>query len=815
MAQIIQKIKYGIWITVSSTLLISGVMWWDAKNPAIKGEYMAAFYAALVERNVAYQTGTNVNSVLLTDWPYLSKYKDYYKPYNNINGTNWWTWYEGTSGVDIVNQLLTGNTSNGVHNISAMPLWSLWYERILTYGREYLTDDNRRIFWLDPDGIIPGNGEVFASADVTLYESSVDTYSHTWTFTFPSNSTSKIFSLNSRIKKPTTKFRSGISNDLPFARAFYPDSNISTNLTGFPWEKGNWWTQKLGYTNVYKWRCETDTANDETIWGFSSLFSMTTIPLTFQYDKYNINQALHFKSISSDNTKVFSEIIELFAQDRESVFIVVSDGDPSGLNPKMIYNQTSFSMNEAGQSLITIIPKPGYPTTTTTVYLSTTSGFSVIPASANFPSASPRAFIIRNTEDNVRGDKVGILTVRYDTYNVEDKFPLRAIDNDGGPIDISISSSMVVLKKSGANTIDVNVHLNTPTPNVVTTVDRRVFTNDLNDAKKVFEEFSRTAYVVPYSALIFENGTNFYNNTGTNFLTDTHPVPWETPENPPTPSDILSLLIEYSNKDMEPYGISSFDGNLYRVYSDASLSVRTYYDWEPGEDRFLGLASGSFLTERKKFYNCRFDYPSEWAFRSNFVSKMSIYAVANGSVAHAIAPETFLEDATVTIYDMDNTQPNFYDDKTFGLTLSLCEHPIPDPPFKNLTNHIDNIATYLPIYFKNLKLSLISTVNNPTTFPVFDLGNDSLVIDSFEPYQTSHFYVMYPPNIAADEEESYEWLLDQQIEITHFIIVVDWNFKHFNKNAPFVPNNMNNPGWLNTTPPVSNNYYRAFDNKKL
>ena len=50
---IIEKIKYGAWITVASSMILGSSYWFLNDNPMPKGQSQAEAYAAVTERNVA------------------------------------------------------------------------------------------------------------------------------------------------------------------------------------------------------------------------------------------------------------------------------------------------------------------------------------------------------------------------------------------------------------------------------------------------------------------------------------------------------------------------------------------------------------------------------------------------------------------------------------------------------------------------------------------------------------------------------------------------------------------------------------------
>ena len=95
-------------------------------------------------------------------------------------------------------------------------------------------------------------------------------------------------------------------------------------------------------------------------------------------------------------------------------------------------------------------------------------------------------------------------------------------------------------------------------------------------------------------------------------------------------------------------------------------------------------------------------------------------------------------------------------------------------------------------------MSLIATVDNPSTRPVFELGAETLALvqEQMNDYNTkiesSHAYDLMTSRRVA-EREGRE--IRHVLYVTHFVVIVDWNWKHLNGAAPFVPNAFT-PGWI-------------------
>ena len=206
-------------------------------------------------------------------------------------------------------------------------------------------------------------------------------------------------------------------------------------------------------------------------------------------------------------------------------------------------------------------------------------------------------------------------------------------------------------------------------------------------------------------------------------------------------------------------------------------------------------SSKSTVLDVNEYFGCTLPYPSMFAITNGYVSSISIYAVAKPERLGGYAyPSLEHADATVTY---SGTFPNAedYNDIGFGYVDYVCGFPaLEQSASKTKAAWIKGDG--FPLV--QARVNLIGTWNNPSERPVFDFGSDIVLSDppfSEESVKIDGDVITYPDGSESEyNEEKFEIYGSLDLELAGFIVVVDWNWKHLNPSAPFVPTT-HTPGW--------------------
>ena len=173
-------------------------------------------------------------------------------------------------------------------------------------------------------------------------------------------------------------------------------------------------------------------------------------------------------------------------------------------------------------------------------------------------------------------------------------------------------------------------------------------------------------------------------------------------------------------------------------------------------------------------YGCYFTYPSDFAYTNNYVGRLRVYAICTARPCTRLT--LGYDDNYVTL---DQSQPNFYEDKLAGVIDDVCR--LKD----GLPSSVDGDAQILsPVNDLNQYSTIIAVkvadLENPIIRPTFKLGSYASQVYnlvSLENFQKAEHET--EELIPEDEwNQTYQWVIDhdQSIDVRYFLLVVDWNF---------------------------------------
>jgi hypothetical protein len=326
--------------------------------------------------------------------------------------------------------------------------------------------------------------------------------------------------------------------------------------------------------------------------------------------------------------------------------------------------------------------------------------------------------------------------------------------------------------------------------NALTVASRAVASTNLYEAKTVLTELKRSVYVCAYSALSYTNGTRWLDtalistNTGYKEQAGT----WNIDDGI---SEAIGDLANYSTT------AATWDGKIASVYLTASWwETIDHWPYSP-PDLSLELGSADIQLEYKQFTGCTLPYPSEYACASGYVASVSIYLVARVKYPTArLHGNSWLYRMTeVLTFSGDSIQPNHFDEANDGLGYTRCPITATIWPADSLTEAYDIYGYDAPEQLSAIRLSLVGTYTAPTHQPQFTLGTDTLrtpieLIHGVD-FKMKDYDPMYPDTYATHEFK--ERSIYYQVNVTHFVVVVDWTWKHMGPEE-YEPE-VNTPAW--------------------
>jgi len=803
---LITKRGYGKWIAITSTAIVSGVLWFNRPNPYAKTEDIAELYAAVVERNVAYQVSNYDGSMSYLEcyWPYDNaylgsfyndrtvKYRIWYPRARGWNGTNYWTEYEGTGVYDQVAGWITGTTSNeafyGKHAIERIPLWSLMFTHIMTPIRNYavaepLGDTSAvKIWWLTTG--VPEDGDPLSYADVSWSFLERNPLVDDWYYASISNRWSDILTTSTTVPNySTTAYvtQSAVTN-LPLSEILYPEVNVSANTVYGDY--GNWWSYIGAGTDVFTfWNEVYEFDYFESVIEKSEVGgSIDKDILFFTHSNWNTAQTVTISALAAGKAVAY-KILEPDGISN-GVFGAASDSPHPGESENGIRVQdgavyTKMLTVDTGTTTKTItfrniysyIPPHAAKTVTFTYY-----GDATGPESTSLTAGADTTYIDFKVPEGGAGVIYCVTTPTDNTY-----YPPWAMSIvNPHPTPYHVVSPVATFGTGYpyvlTTTTPVSVTLAAQPPEVEPFIwyDKRLVTNTLNSIRNVITNLQTTVAWIRASRVICSNRfTNtYYVNASTN-TTDGAAYP--------TPADLWALALTKAPLGTRTYQDTTPPADFEPVlYGSGTVVQQLTYTTDGGaksRSSYFLSAEGNLNT------GIRLQYPSTWAYQNGYVKSVKIFAVTHGLVPQYPFNSRFTNNVASA-----NTATTAYDGIDFGLA-DLSPHGYYDS-FTTLgwygywVDHF-SIATN--------RLELVAEATDPTEPVTFDMGSTNLIDSGYA--NALYGYGEGPDGQWGSwDAVCKRYVIGQSITVQGFLVAVEWNFQHMS-GAPFVPDPMNDPEW--------------------
>ena len=355
--------------------------------------------------------------------------------------------------------------------------------------------------------------------------------------------------------------------------------------------------------------------------------------------------------------------------------------------------------------------------------------------------------------------------------------------------------------------------------NFYVTTGKWITINNLNEARNVLMNLTRTIYVCPSSALAYTNCTETWTSTNINWSVATNcpaVLPWDPYEQ--FAGLVFTAVPATAYRDSVWNGrLGSYRAKLYRWDLGGWWGGNGWFGDGPGW-AYHWYADFNATLRSKYLTGCSLPYPSDYAIANGLVSRVTVYAVAyNEASAHDnLTYPLYVNyyigiDETLTWFELDgsNPEPNDWDGINLGFIDKVAELPSVPTNVNVCSKYIYDGFAGMPIDAAGLpiagaRLSLVGTFAAGAGCKDFAFGTQALVPPDPAPdYRYSHTGIeTYSTLREAPDTLDEQWAVefDRNIVVTHFVVIVDWNWTHCNPSRPFVPT-PHTPEWASTNAP--------------
>lgn len=727
--------EYAKGVFLSVAVGVAGVLWFDREDDRVYGEDIASLHAGRVERQVVpYATGTGAIT-----WP-----------------------------------------SN---NIVPYLSWQQLYTDLLKSIRTTVTNEDRQlpsVYWLDASVSYPADDTDLCTSDSRWYPNAGDEYeygdgpstltAYTWRFTDTTNGADAIPTTATRLPCAQASFWPGTlpRTNAPLCEAVYEGCTGTNLLTA--WTPSYWWPPASN--NVYGYYCEYVLDYERVLasqYEGSAGLNTFTNQIKIGYWDWNVPHPFYFKSTSALTTVLNTAVFYLSCQGRESCPVAVTDsGTALGLN--MNFSAYTLTLGEGViNSSITVQPRDAIPAGEAYVAtLSCSAGFDaywfvfdgVRQRSRYFgPGAGPANIFIEHLADADKIDDAGCVIVKY--RGEIHALAVGGADDDGVGPGVTANPVIVVVPKLGSNYTGVTMGV--IATNTTTVFNRHLKTRDLDDAKAVLEGMTRTIWIGGAGELVTGTCTNY---SGGGYDSDSA----NGPSNLGIDNDAFIADVVVSEDSATP---QAWNGVVASYLMDFGRYTYGYDIGGPSES-WLDNVQCDIEYDAVVAKSCTLPYPNTNAFATGYVKNMRIYACAAPTILHnggvQLNPLGFDTDDWGLSASSANMEPSARAADAMGTDLRLA--PVPDFGAVYDLSRCDQYTVVTPQDLP-LRLTLIGEYNQPLEAPKFDLGVRVPAPD--HDLAAKYVFAAYDDvnNNSYDQDSRY---YRQQINITHFVVIVDWAF---------------------------------------
>jgi len=753
------KTKYAM-ITILGSVIISGLLWWQ-DGGVITAESPAEIMASIVEKDTVVNMSGTGDVVWRINLSHVVQIVE--------------TQEEFLTMTDNARELLyfsapvDGKYANQISIDSYYPAPS--------YGPKYDS------YWIDNVVNVYTDSLIVATATVEVYNVSDDYF-----FTTPSNASVNVSTVYDYITNGSSWSEFAISNRLVLADEFYSDTiTYKPNFLPFG-TTNNWWTYVGLGTNYSRFPYEYPRGREGdqcSTFIYKGRFALSNQVITIPYAEV---YELDCWSSSVTNSGLFATLAYINPDESAggNGFAITDNGQPFLLT--LSDKTLSIERGDSGTIGISVtdwiwasnavkrcsLSVVEWPTDLETV--------TVVPEYVDFTT---------NNYSTVTNFQIGV----FDTWDNRTSAVLLRIEIDGKISTVAIKLTPAIgtpkpwdglffdpvileLEKSGTGTVDIA--FNAVDTNIWYEVDSVISSNDYTDLKTQLSAMTRTITVCDYDAVDISNTVKYSYSISTNFFIEGNWQLFDAQDG-----------VDYINGDLDDVvvttNVSFWTGKLSWLDIDAVVGGN-YFAITENED--ATMYTDSTIANMYFMQGCSFDYPSDYAFESNYVSRIQIFAVATSSLADRI----WNIETPGWARTQDPTQPDFYETNlkdTISDVLNIADITLP-PNTINNEYVVSSSGEY-----SEIKLVRLLDVENPTNRPYFNMGTNVLndfVLSEFQKEQGD--YSKAPSGFPLLRDLGFRINLkhDNVVTVVKFAIITDYYWKHLNDDNPYLPQT-NNPSW--------------------
>lgn len=740
--------KYGL-VWVSAGLLISGSLWWQRRGSHIRGEDCAELISAVMERQaVAYLTGTNM--------PVLAS--------NNVPA-----WIRMT---DIRDKILHPARTMATNDVAGgLPV----------------------IYWLDGD---VKDGDMLSGYDAQWYagytqeragEGVYSGMTHTITtyyLTAPSNNvTDYALTTASRMPGAGWTFWPWVSaTNAPIGRSMFG--------TGSGWcddVSSNWWTNIGNGTNSYAYWSERYQDNGRVTITLLSGGGFTDVSpeIIFTPTDYAAPQNIRLQN-TANNTAAYYQI-EVSGVGHTHVGVAPWPV-AAAVNPRVKRNDVGGSaFVSSGGSIDLAMASEFLISTPWDVNLSYSGDLSGPSA----VSAAEAPYMYAPFTVTCPAGGGGTLTASCPQTGAQQTV---VIVDSAQNADIEVSGA-VARQISNLGVAEIGISLADPPEPNQWTQSAAISTNYLNQAANVLSNLNRTIYICGIDALT--STSRVYEAWG--FSADTNYFCEGDRPASTVPQDWQSLASKELSLDVSATNVVAWDGKLIYYDREANFWTDCFRDLRGTPDpQIWEVDSLSWVYfDTRRLDGCTLPYPSDYALASQYVAKVSIFAVTMTApfVKDALdVGQPYWESSTIQ-HTVSGSYADLNDMMTYGFGIGA--DPAAEWPANPLeTASLTSSGEFVLAAYKNspkpfmpprASFRLLASAEDPTNRVMFSLGT----LTPSHP-DLKFTYEIYDKRTWDDgdyESMAYwdTWEVNLTMRVVCFAVVVDWKWRHLNPAKPYEP----------------------------
>lgn len=762
--------KYGV-IWIAAGIAVTGTLWFDRSGADVRGEDYAELLAAATERGLAYHTGTNAYAFASNALPSAVR-------------------------------------------------WSDLYGKVMDAGRAMATNNGGPVLWLDASGELPEDGDYLVTGQQSWHVASTSLVPYTASGGNTATQTVYVWEPGAAVTNAADMLAAagtlvpadGIwywpgmeTNRLPFAALC---AGVSSNASlGIAWEHGNWWTRIGNGTNVYRYTAEVlKNFNDETVefrpvaqFGYELDWPTNVV---FAYGEKG------WKSVGVRQRGIVYSghsvgLYSVACDGRDTAYFAASD---SGAPLSHTVSSKRLALAEEGSTTFTV-RRPSVISSPVVTYITTVGGSNVQVEPSQliyYPTnwSVPQTVTVTAPADG--DDEHGAALIKLQTGAFSDYLVVSVEDGGDNP-HFELNPDLLTTGKGDSAPEAVRILIQQTNGYVSCT--QAISTQNLNQAKAVMSGMTRTVAILSPSALSFTNGIEASWSATTNISYESDEAEFPSDQSGTLYAAVKADILNGTSVTSAPtFWDAEGEWQIGQVRIWTQLLGETIVLHDSGDPPYHFESCDEIVYADADWRGIRLEgaslpYPSLYACASGYVASVSIYAAARCERVGVLVEV----DPDRTAYELSDYSGTPFD--LSGMASAASAMFMPCPSIANPENRRISAAAFDRYGYgsggQQVRLHKIGTWLSPEVQPVFDLDFSTPSVSGDSPAEVAAAWTRYDE--TGSYSESYQLRqrvrdFSASVHISHFIVVVDWIWRHANDSVPYEPE-LWTPEWATTNAP--------------